>query len=339
MYHSQDPPAPADPSRARNRKYMEDLIKDINAITADHTWWATEPAQEAIRQVARSFAGAHPSITPYLCGFRDTGPPHFTLTSIQPAIWHLDPHNAKANRASQPMVQVLVIPLRKTREPPFPQDDTRPPPPPHKGTYRAYWTHATDEAALWHILREGFVRPTNWQRTNWSNADLTFQEAYLPHRGFNGFHQDTSPDNHQLGICLTNLQKALRIPKAKAGPSDDTISIGYTVFGKIRSGAARHSHIKTGGGGWTTQKALLEEYLNDQHQTYTTIFSHPEKSVIDSQNAEITGITMNPSIPELPRAPALVDPGRLEHQDVPEGSENQKRHTSFPDHTGGGEPA
>ena len=293
MYHTQDPPPPADPSKGRRRKYMDNLVNDINKIAENYSWWATEPAQQAIRQVARSFANAHPSITPYLCGFRDTGPPHFTPTSIQPEILKLDPCNAKANRASQPLVQVLVIPLRKTRPPPFPQDDARPLPPLHKGTHRAYWSHATDEAGLWHILREGFVRPTNWQRTNWDDADLTFQEAYLPHRGFNGFHQDNGPDHHQLGIGFTNLQKALRIPKAKAGPSDDTVSVGYTVFGKIKSGAARHSHIKTGGGGWATQKGLLEEYLNDRHQAYTAIFSHPEKRVIDAQNAEITGITIN----------------------------------------------
>ena len=317
--------------KTRNRKYMEDLVDDINTITADYPWWDTEPARKAIRQVARSFACAHPSVTPYLCGFRNTGPPHFTLTSIQPAILNLDPYSAKANRASQPLVQVLVIPLCETRQPPFPQDDTRPPPPPHRGTHRAYWTHATDEAGIWHILREGFVRPTNWQRTNWNNADLTFQEAYLPHRGFNGFHQDNAPDNHQLGICLTNLQKALRIPKAKAGPSDDMVSVGYTIFGRIKSGAARH--LKTGGGGWATQKALLEAYLDDQHQTYTTIFSHPEKSVIDSQNAEITGITIKP-----PRLPTPTDPGHPEHREEQEGNKHQRRHTTPPDHIRGDDP-
>ena len=140
-YYSQDPTPPADPVDPRNRKYMNDLIEDINTITTGHPCWDTEPARKAIRQVARSFACAHPAIAPYLCGDPNIGPPQFSLTSIQPEILDLDPYSAKANRDNHPLVQVLVIPLRRTRTPPFRQDDARPSSPPqHRGTHRAFWT-------------------------------------------------------------------------------------------------------------------------------------------------------------------------------------------------------
>ncbi|CAE7607690.1 unnamed protein product [Symbiodinium natans] len=281
MYHQQDPPPPMDPSSTGVR-YMNDIMHDIS-----------NPAQMAIRQVARSFACSHYKITPFLGKFRNR--PN-TDTVIHPELIHVDPYSNKQDTTDYPLVQVLVIPLRTTKPPPHAHDANSPSPPKHKGAYKAYWSHATDEAGLWHILREGFVRPTNWEPTNWDDDNLPYNKAYLPHRGFNGFHQDNSPDNLQLGFCHTNLRKALRLPKARAGPAEREIATGFTIFGRVTSSTSQHSHMRQKGGGWTTQKALIEAHFNDTSRAsrnFTTVFSHTEKSVIDAQYAEITGITIN----------------------------------------------
>ncbi|CAE7246192.1 unnamed protein product [Symbiodinium natans] len=274
-------------------RYMNDIMHDIADLTHGQPLWLSNPAQMAIRQVARSFACSHYRITPFLGQFR-THPN--TDTVIHPQLINIDPYSNKQDTTDYPLVQVLVIPLRTTKPPPHAHDANSPSPPTHKGAYKTYWSHATDEAGLWHILREGFVRPTNWEPTNWDDDNLPCNKAYLPHRGFNGFHQDNAPDNLQLGFCHTNLRKALRLPKARAGPAEGEIATGFTIFGRVTSSTSQHSHMRQKGGGWTTQKALIEAHLNDtsrDSRNFTTVFSHTEKSVIDAQYAEITGITVN----------------------------------------------
>ena len=307
MYHQQDPPPPMDPSSLGNR-YMNDIMHDIADLTHGQPLWLSNPAQMAIRQVARSFACSHYKITPFLGKFR-THPT--TDTVIHPQLINIDPYSNKQDTTDYPLVQVLVIPLRTTKPPPHAHDANSPSPPTHKGVYKTYWSHATDEAGLWHILREGFVRPTNWERTNWDDDNLSYNKAYLPHRGFNGFHQDNAPDNLQLGFCNTNLRKALRIPKAKAGPAEGEIATGFTIFGRVTSSTSQHSHMRQKGGGWTTQKALIEAPSTTPVETVVT---SPPSSPTPRRASSMRSTLRSPGSPSTSSTP---DPHPLHHLQSP----------------------